>query len=60
MQLSATMVGFTHHDDAFSPDDYNHRDDEGYGFQKHGCLQYSIGSEGFSINLFFSSQAWSY
>lgn len=30
------------------------KDDDIYGFQKHGCLQYSIGSEGFEINLFLA------
>lgn len=30
------------------------RDDDGYGFQKHGCIQYSIGSNGFDINLFLA------
>ncbi len=30
------------------------KDDDIYGFQKHGCLQYSIGSEGFDINLFLA------
>lgn len=28
--------------------------DDIYGFQKHGCLQYSIGSNGFEINLFLA------
>ena len=27
------------------------KDEDIYGFQKHGCLQYSIGSDGFEINL---------
>lgn len=30
------------------------KDDDIYGFQKHGCLQYSIGSDGFDINLFLA------
>ena len=29
-------------------------DDDTYGFQKHGCLQYSINSGGFDINLFLA------
>ena len=29
-------------------------DDDAYGFQKHGCLQFSINSEGFDINLFLA------
>ena len=34
--------------------------DDIYGFQKHGCLQYSIGSGGFEINLFLAVKhdAW--
>ncbi len=30
------------------------KDDDIYGFQKHGCLQYSIGQDGFEINLFLA------
>lgn len=30
------------------------KDDDIYGFQKHGCLQYSISSKGFEINLFLA------
>ena len=33
---------------------YKDKDEDIYGFQKHGCLQYSIGSEGFDINLFLA------
>ncbi|MHB1453904.1 MAG: phospholipase D family protein [Saccharofermentanales bacterium] len=29
-------------------------DDDAYGFQKHGCLQFSINSSGFDINLFLA------
>ncbi len=29
-------------------------DDDAYGFQKHGCLQFSINSGGFDINLFLA------
>jgi HKD family nuclease len=29
-------------------------DYDGYGFQKHGCLQFSIYAEGFDINLFLA------
>ena len=34
--------------------------DDMYGFQKHGCLQYAIGSSGFEINLFLAVKhdAW--
>lgn len=30
------------------------KEDDTYGFQKHGCLQFSIGSAGFDINLFLA------
>lgn len=29
-------------------------DDESYGFQKHGCLQYNINGKGFDISLFLA------
>jgi len=29
-------------------------DDDAYGFQKHGCLQFSVNSDGFDINLFLA------
>lgn len=30
------------------------KEDDTYGFQKHGCLQFSIGSDGFDVNLFLA------
>ncbi len=30
------------------------RKEEGFGFQKHACIQYSISQSGFSVNLFHS------
>jgi len=33
---------------------YKDKDDDIYGFQKHGCLQFSISSNGFEINLFLA------
>jgi hypothetical protein len=30
------------------------KNDGAYSFQKHGCLQFSIGSEGFDVNLFLA------